>query len=378
MPNTLDSLATILYSAAQDVAAEPFGAVDAIHANFDDKGVALGDVLRVPVAPVASLDDFSPAAASSAGSDKTASAVAVEITKSKKTSWHLTGEQIQSLRNAGNENEWVRQLIAQGMRALRNGAESDLCAELTKNACRAVGTAGTTPFASDIDLIADLRKELRDNGAPMADQSLVLNTSASTNLLKLGIVQQAYAAGSDTERRSGRFLPQYGFNIVESAGLSKHTKGDGSTITSKTAAAGDLAVKINTVTSGGIKAGDIFTLDGGTTKYVSHSTIAALAADDLVKIATPGILTAVGNNKTFAIGADYMPNFAFERNAVVGVLRPPHIPENPTIEQMIISDQYGMSYLLLEIAQYGQISWELHLAWGFRVVQPEFVMTLLG
>jgi hypothetical protein len=38
----------------------------------------------------------------------------------------------------------------------------------------------------------------------------------------------------------------------------------------------------------------------------------------------------------------------------------------------------GLTYLLLEMPQYGQITWELHLAWGFKVVNSEFVALLLG
>jgi hypothetical protein len=59
-------------------------------------------------------------------------------------------------------------------------------------------------------------------------------------------------------------------------------------------------------------------------------------------------------------------------------MRPPAMPENATIDQMLISDQNGMTYLLLQIQQYGQTTWELHLAWGFKVVQSEHVCLVLG
>jgi hypothetical protein len=45
---------------------------------------------------------------------------------------------------------------------------------------------------------------------------------------------------------------------------------------------------------------------------------------------------------------------------------------------MPISDPFGMSYLMLDIAQYGQRSWELHLAWGFQSVNGEFSAIALG
>ena len=59
-------------------------------------------------------------------------------------------------------------------------------------------------------------------------------------------------------------------------------------------------------------------------------------------------------------------------------MRPPLIPSNPTIKQKVISDKFGHSYLMLEIAQYGQVIWEMHLAYGFKVVQPEHVALILG
>jgi hypothetical protein len=54
------------------------------------------------------------------------------------------------------------------------------------------------------------------------------------------------------------------------------------------------------------------------------------------------------------------------------------MPANPVIKQMTVSDGKGLTYLFVEIAQYGQITWEMHLAWGFKVVQPEHVAVLIG
>jgi hypothetical protein len=51
MANIFTAIQPVLYSAAQDVANEPFGVINAINANFDDKGVAIGDTVKVPVAP---------------------------------------------------------------------------------------------------------------------------------------------------------------------------------------------------------------------------------------------------------------------------------------------------------------------------------------
>lgn len=375
MANTLTAVAPTLYSAAQEVSGEPFGVVSAINMSFDDKGVAFGDTVKVPYAPTASNSDFTPAATTSSGTDKIASTVDVTITKLRKNSWHLTSEQLRSLQNGdGNAVEWARQLVAQGMRALRNEAEADACTAIKVGASRAVGTAGTTPFASTLDALADVRKVLRDNGAPMTDLQFVMDTTAALNLHKLGIYQQAYQAGSDAERRSGRFLPQFGFAIGESAGIAVHTAGTGASyLLNGALAVGGTTVTVDTGT-GTILAGDITTFAGTSHKYVVNTALSG----GVYTIGRPGSRAVEADNDAVTVGASYTPNMAFERNAVVGIMRPPLMPANPTITPMLISDARGMTYLLLEIAQYGQISWELHLGWGFKVVQGEHVALVLG
>lgn len=377
MPNVFTSLAPALFSAAQEVAAEPFGVIDSVNANFDSKGVAIGDSVVVPVAPVRAAGDYTPAMTTTAGTDATASSVSVTIDYNRQVSWNLTGEQIRSLQNGGNYEEWVRQLIAQGMRTLRNEAEVFAATAIYKAASRAVGTAGTTPFASTLDAFVDARRVLRDNGAPMADLQLVMNTAASSNLFKLGVIQQAYQAGSETERRQGVFLRQYGFMVKESAGIVTHTKGTGTSYlvnNASTIAVGGTTIAADTG-SGTIIAGDVVTFAAdGNNKYVVNT---ALAGGSFA-IGAPGARVSIPDNNAITVGNNYTANLAFERNAVVAVMRPPLIPENANIQQRTISDGRGMTYLLVQVTGDGMVTWRLHLASGFKVVQPEFVCNVLG
>lgn len=377
MANTLTALAPVLYSAAQTVSNEPFALLQSISTNFADKGVAKGDTVYVPVAPVRAATDFSPSNVTSTGDDSIAKSVGIAITQSKKVSWWLTGEQMQSLQNGGdNASEMARQWLAQGMRTLRNLAEADVAVSIKQGASRALGTAATTPFASDINDIAALYKLLKDNGAPMADLQLVVNTSAGLNLRKLGIIQQAYQAGSDQERRTGNLLKQFGFSIGESAGIVLHTKGTGASyVTSGSTAPGVTDIALVTGT-GTVLQGDVVTfVADGTNKYVIGTGV---AAPGTISLNRPGALVTIATANAMTIGNTYTPNLAFERSAVVGVYRPPIMPANPTITQLPITDRSGLTFLLCEIAQYGQVSWELHLAYGSKVVQSEHVAILMG
>jgi hypothetical protein len=377
VPNTLTALAPTLFSAAQQVSNEPFGTVSAINTQFDDKAVAVGDTVSVPYIPTRPNQDFTPSNQTPQGRDTTPETIGVTITKSRKQDWHLTGEQLRSLQNGGdNATELARQWAENAMRSLRNEAEQDAALAIKIGASRAVGTAGTTPFASDLTALTAARKVLRDNGAPMSDLQMVVNTDASLNMLNLGIIQQAQQAGSDQERRTGVVQRQFGFQIRESAGIAQHVKGTGASyVTSGATAQGVRNIALVTGT-GTVLAGDIVTFAAdAANKYVVGTGV---AAPGTITLGRPGARVAIATANAMTVGNNYTPSLAFERNAVVGTMRPPLMPENPTISQMLVSDQFGMTYLMLEIAQYGQITWEMHLAWGFRVVQGEHVALILG
>lgn len=383
MATTLTAITPTLFSAAQVVSGEPAGVLDAINMTWDNKGVAKGDPVDVPYAPVQPTDDFTASNVLPAGDTNVAAAVTVKITQSKKTvPMVLTGEQIRSLENGGNYQEWVKQWAEQSMRSLRNLAEADAAEYVKQGASRAVGTAGTTPFATTLDVIVDVKQILRDNGCPFSDPQLVITSAAAANLQKLGIYQQAYAAGSDEERRSGLYKPQFGFKLRDSAGIAQHVKGTVATCVSdlgETAAVGTTDINADTFnTAGTVKAGDIIVWTGDANKYVIGTALAAAADNDDIVLNRPGLRATLADGVTGTLGASYTPSLAFERSAVVGIMRPPLMPTNPSIKQVMVSDRFGHTYLMVEIAQYGQIVWEMHLAYGFKVVQPEHVALILG
>lgn len=370
MSTDLTVLEPTLFSTAQEVAAEPFGIVSAIRSDFDNKGVAVGDEVTVPFAPTRSASDFTPAATPPAGDGATAGDIKVRLTKSRKVSWVLTGEQIRTLENGQNFDRWVGPLIAEGMRTLRNEAEVDCAIAVKQGISRAIDSTGADPFASNINMLAQVRKILRDNGSPMADAQCVFDTSVGVSLRELNIIQQADQAGTAEERRTGNLLRQFGFALTESAGIEAHTPGDATgRLVNGAVADGVTSIAFDTG-SGSFNAGDLVTISSNV-----YGVAADTAATPLT-INRPGARGAIADNASIAEVGAYTPILAFERSAVVGIMRPPLIPSNPTQTPILIEDQFGMTYLLLAIAQYGQISWELHLAWGFKAVNTHQIAAI--
>ena len=379
MGNTLTNLQPTLYSVAQEVSAEPFGIINGINANFDDKGVAIGDKVSVPVAPARAADAYSPTMNLNnglAGTEAIAGKVDVEITANRYTSFHLTGEEEKSLQNGGNDQEWFRQIIAQGMRTLRNEADVAAYDAIKKGASRALGTAGSTPFSTGVDELADMNNLLYGLGAPMTDAQFVMSSAARAQFMKTGVYQYAYANGSEADRKAGILSREFGFSLRASAGITTHVSGSaGSYATNGGEVAKATAITVGTG-SDPIKAGDVFTIaDRAGEQYVAST---ALTGAGELLINRPGLVGATATAQAVTFTGNYTPCLAFERSAVVGVFRAPYIPENANIEQVLVSDQFGMTYLLCRVIGDGLVTWRLHIAYGIQVVQPEHVALLLG
>ena len=381
---TMTSIAPVLYSAAQKVSAEPVGCLDAVDLSFDDKGVAKGDTIYVPYTAKNAVADFTPAATAPLGVAATANSIGITITASKKDSWSVSGEQERSLQNGGNAQEWFRLKAANAMRTVRNAAAAACGLEIKKGASRATGTAGTTPFASDLTAITAAQKILRDNGAPLVDLQIVTDSAAYLNMQNLGLINQAQIAGSAEERRSGKILNQYGFVVRVDGNIAGHTKGTATGIDVNLSAgyvAGDTTIVSNGSDSGTLLAGDVVTWVGDTNKYIVSAdtqSISTTTAGNVI-INRPGLRATLADTVEMTIGDSYTPTFAFERSAVVGIMRPPLIPVGGmVVETMPISDEFGLTYLLVRTVGYGIITYEIHLAYGFKAVQTEHIALILG
>jgi hypothetical protein len=383
--NDLSALAPILYSVAGEVSREAHGALDGVTKNFNDKKVAKGDVVRVPISPIRTTSEFTPGAYAPLGSDSTASAVDVEIYKIAEASFVLSSEQIQSLENGGNYEEWVRQQSAECVRALLNEAEAYTVLKIKQGSCRAIGTASTNAFTSDLTALNLARTELRKNGCQLTDAQAVLSFDSYYNIGNRDLVYSALVAGSDAERRSGKWGRQYGFNLAESAGIIAHTAGDATACTtSGTNAQYATTLTIANGSSGTILAGDTYTIADSadaSTKYVINSGGTATgAASGNVVIGRPGLLATRTTGKAMTHGAGYTASaYCFDRPAVVAVLRAPRMENNGNQKSILFNDaESGIAFLFTDVTQWGARSFFYHLAYGSKVIRNEGVLSILG
>ncbi len=384
MANTLTNLIPDLYAALDTVSRELVGLIPAVTLDAQASRVAVGQTLRIPISPVSTAGDITPAVTPPNDGDQTFTNTTVAITKSRRVPIRWNGEE-QAGVNSGPGFTTLRQAqFAQGMRALVNEMEADLAALYTQ-ASRAHGSAGTTPFgtAGDYSDMAQVRKILMDNGAPESTLRLVVNTAAGANLR--GKQAQVSMVGSDTLLRQGVLQDIHGIPIRESAQIKTHTKGAGTGYLINNGAGYDistttLAVDTGTVNTTGIKAGDVLTASGGAGhQYVVNTGLTA--ASGSVVLNAPGLREAVTNDQALTSLNSYSANLLFAQSAILLVARAPNLPEGGDMadDRMMLTDaRSGLSFEISVYRQYRQVQYEIAMAWGVACIKPEYLAILLG
>lgn len=381
MANVLTNLAADIYKAADVVGRELVGFIPASTINADgSERVAKGDTVRASFTRAATAVDVSEAMTIPEGTDQTVDSKTLSISNSRAVQIPYTGEDVRHLNNGiGFETVYGDQ-IAQAMRTLCNEIEADLAEEAYKNASRAFGTAGTTPFASNFNDVAEVRQILADNGMPMNDGqcSLVLNTLASTNLRQLSQLQSVNQAGGSDLLRQGVLLDLQGMAIRESAQVQSHTKGTGTSylLNDASSAVGDTTIAADGG-SGTILAGDIVTFAGTSDKYVVNT---ALSGGSFT-IGTPGLQAAESDNDAITVGNNYTANIAMHRRAMELAIRAPAVPEGGDAADDALTVQDPTSGMVFEVRVYRgyrKTMIEVAAAWGVKAWKPDFIATLVG
>lgn len=383
--NTLTGLVPTIYQALDIVSRELVGMVPAVSRDVDASRAALNQVIRSPVTPALVSANIAPGPTPPDFTGTTEGTADVIITKSKAVGFGFQGEEVLSLSNSPTVPPYGtvrRDMIAQAIRALVNEVETDL-ANLARQASRATGTAGTTPFATAANFtdLAQALKILQDNGAPMTDLKLVLPTIASANIR--GLQSQLFRvneAGTSNLLRNGSIGRLMGFDVGESGQLGTFTKGGGTSYTSTTAgfAVGTTVIPLITGT-GTVLAGDVITFAGDTNKYV---VTVGVAAPGSITIQGPGLRQALpASAQALTIGNNYTPSVAFHKGAFQLVARAPALPVegDMALDHMIIVDPVcGLPLEFSIYPGYRQVRYEVALAWGVATIAGRHASMILG
>ena len=382
--NTLTAIIPDLYAGMDVVSRELVGFIPSVTRNSSAERAAVGQSVVYDIAPTPTPFNVTPSMTVPEPDNFTTGAGSLTISKSRGVAFGWTGEEQRAVDTGLGYLSVQANNFAQGLRVLVNEMEADIAAAAAVAGSRAIGTAGTTPFGSDFDAIADIRKILDDNGAPSTERSLVMNTSAGANLRKLSSLTNVGDAGTTMTLRDGELLNIHGFSLKESAQVATVTAGTASGAKTDTAgyAVGSKVITLGSVGTGSIKAGDVITFAGDTNQYVVASGDADVSGGGTITLADPGLRVAIPAAATaITVLATHASNVAFSRNALHLVTRAPALPRegDSAIDRMQITDpRSGMVFEISVYAVYRKLRAEVTAAWGVGAIKPEHIALLLG
>jgi hypothetical protein len=383
MANTLTDLIPDLYEGLDVVSREITGFIPSVSTDNTVERAALNEVVRIPQTQPQSAADNTPAVTPPDTGDQTIDNTTITIDKSRHVPIRWNGEQTQGYSNNGLYSSTLAQQTAQAIRTLVNEIEADIAQEYLLSS-RAFGTAGTTPFATSISDANQIAKILTDNGTPLGDRHLVVDTTAGVNLRDLTTLNQQNTAGTDATLRQGVLLPLSGLDIRESAQVQSHTAGTaaGATTDATGYAVGTTSITLASAGTGTILAGDVITFAGDTNKYLVVTGDADVSGGGTIVIAAPGLRQAIPTSATaITVSSDYTANIGFHRTAIHLATRMPAQPiggDLATATEILTDPNTGLSFEVAQYKQFLQNSLHVRIAWGTKLIKPEHTAILLG
>ena len=256
---------------------------------------------------------------------------------------------------------------------------------LFSNVYNFAGTAGTTPFASDTQILATANSKLSMAKAPKMDRSLIVDPLAYANATQLNIFQQADQSGT-TETLTEAIIPRrVGYNWGENQNVLSHTATGNTGDAVDTAATADaISITIDDA-AGGLPTepsiGDVFTIAGNTQQYVVTSYTAG-TTDGVVGI-SPALVADVADGDVLTFVGSHVVNLAFQRDAFHLAVRPTDQvllsdAERVYMRQTITDEISGLSLTLMCFEQYHQTMCEVSALWGVACPRPDYAVRILG
>lgn len=243
------------------------------------------------------------------------------------------------------------------------------------------GVSGTTPDA--LEDIAQPRKVLNQNKAPMMERYAAWDPDAEAKFLVLDAIVNAEKSGSTAALRAGSIGNTMGFTNFMTQAIKTHTAGTftavATPLTNGTIAAGATTLTLD----GGagtetLFAGDILTIVGQQYVVTANATASGGAISATVYPAVPAEITdgtaVVFPDKT---ATAHVANLAYQRDAFIFVSRPLDTP--PGVEAYVTSYE-GIT--LRVVMDYDILSKKTTMSidtlYGYVTAYPELAVRVLG
>ena len=241
------------------------------------------------------------------------------------------------------------------------------------------GTAGATP--SDLSALAEVRRALNVNRAPVVGRVAVWDPEADTKLTQLPALVNAEKSGSVAALREGSLGRVYGIDHYMSQGVWHHTCG----LTASTGvkvngavSAGATSLSIDgTSLAGKLVRGDVLKIAGAS--YAVTEDSAQASGNAIAGVKVYPALPDIADDADVTVVASHTANLAFHPMAFAYVTRPLLNPDGQGVMSYVTSYN-GISLRVTKgyDQKYKRSIYSMDVLYGFKTVYPELAVRALG
>lgn len=355
-----------------------------VNTDFSNAPAGIGDTINVTLSSSITPSAVTPGKDPVTPSDTTPVKVGIPLDQWRKAGFYAADKEVGEL-----EGGYRVKQLDEAVKGLANELNAFIMGKY-KKVYGYVGTAGTTPFASDTTAATQARKILNKQLADLDSRRIVLDPDAEANaveLAKLTTFQNVGDARGITEGAIGRKL---GFDwfmdqqipthpaVALSAGAATangaQAIGVGSTDGGRT---GTLSIAKAT-NAGALIAGDIITIAGDTQTYTVLANATLIVGNTSVQI-SPALQKATAGGEVITLKAAHVVNLAFHPDAFAFASRRLTRASGNNENMMSMADPVSGVVLRLElIRQNKQDYFEFDILYGAECVRPEFAVRVAG
>lgn len=374
LTNVIDQLLARGLLALREAAVSP----QIVNREYETSPGTQGSTIDVPLPSAVAVQDVTPAATPPSTADQTPGTTSIALDRWKEAPFHLSDKDYTEM----SARAGYLPMIASGaIKALANDVDRYILG-LGSKFYGMYGTAGTTPFASNINAATQIRKVLNEQLCPLGDRFLVMDPDAEANALQLQAFHDASFGVGPMAIMEGQITRRLGFSWLMDQNVRTHTAGTGQNyLVNQT---GSLAVGTKTIPvdtgSGTLLVGDIVSFANHSQTHVVTSALSggSFAIEPGLVVAVPNNTAVTGPADTGGVGTHTL-NLAFNRNAIALVTKPLAGSIHPGAFYQSAVDPISGIVLRLEITrEHKRDRFSYDILYGGDVIRRELGARLVG
>lgn len=341
-----------------------------VNREYENEGGQLGSTVSIPVPSAISATSVTPGPTPPNNTDLTSTSKTITLDQWKEARFYMSDkDKLQVARG------YLPTTASEAIKAIANVVDSAILAQYV-DIYNHAGTAGTTPFATDLSEFLEARKRLINSLAPMNPWFCLLDADAEANALGLRAFQDASFRGDADGIRQGDIGFKLGAAWAVDQNIPTHTAGSASGATCAVVA-GNTTMTLDSAGTGDIVAGDAITVDSVQYTVVTGDTDVSDGGTIVVDRA-PAANSASGTAITVAANA--VQNIVAHRDAFAFVNRPLITSDDEGLGRFLtqVDPVSGLALRLELVRGYKQTMYSFDVLYGTETIRPEFACRLMG